>query len=190
MHLRNRFACFLLVVTLLSLPFPMLNCFILGAKAESVITSRFGDWDYNCVPQKGEKSPRCELVQVAELGRGRHEDPVLSLAFSKLNDRPNAAIELTLLVPLNVDLEKGLSLWVDDVLLQTLHYRNCNQAGCWAKQEVNAAILKRLAAASRGQARFHLVQGEEVELLFSLRGLSEGLTRIRAFQAQKSIGKH
>ncbi len=70
-------------------------------------------------------------------------------------------------MPLNVDREKDLSRWVDDVLLQTFHYRNSKEAGCWAKQEGNAAFLKRLAAASRGQARFRLDQGEEVELLSS-----------------------
>ncbi len=80
MHLRNRFVCFLLAVTLLSFPFSILGCFILGAKAESV-RSQAGLGIGTIIATEGRKSPRCELVQVAELSRGMHENPVLSLAF-------------------------------------------------------------------------------------------------------------
>ncbi len=153
---------------------------ISGARAQSVVTTRFGDWDYNCLPQGRETPPRCELVQVATSHRGKHDDPVLSLALSRAREEHRHNLTLTLLVPLNVDLEAGLSLWVDGMEPLKLHYRNCNETGCWARQDITADFLQKLSATTRGYTRFRLVQGEDVTLSFSLRGFKQGLAQIHA----------
>lgn len=86
---------------------------------------------------------------------------------------------LTLLVPLNVVLPAGLGLSADGKNVATIPYRNCNQAGCWAQQALDAKMLEALQKANAAEARLRLMNGQNMNLRFSLKGLTKALAELR-----------
>lgn len=151
--------------------------------APKVSSARFDDWFYRCSDQQaaGNKTVRsCEIVQVAQINQGGSNVNVLTLAVAKAaapsdkGSRHNDLL-LTVLVPLNVVLPTGFGLSTDGRDLITIPYRNCNQAGCWAQQKLDQKQLASLQKAVSGAAKLQLMNGQNINLKFSLKGFSKAL---------------
>ncbi|MDH7793817.1 invasion associated locus B family protein [Ochrobactrum sp. AN78] len=86
---------------------------------------------------------------------------------------------MTALVPLNVVLPIGLGLAADSKDVVTIPYRNCNQAGCWAQQKLDPKMLGALQKGTSGEARLRLMNGQNINLKFSLKGLTKALAELQ-----------
>jgi len=102
---------------------------------------------------------------------------VLTLAIAaapetttKGSKKPARSLTLTTLVPLNVALQAGLLISAEEKSVAKLAYRNCNQAGCWAELPLEPAMLSSLSKGSSGEASLHLIDGQEINIRFSLKG--------------------
>jgi invasion protein IalB len=156
-----------------------------AAAQQQAKVTKFDDWYYRCVDGKaadGKAKSSCEVAQIATVKQGDQTVNVLTLAFAKTADagqkgtKPSASgLLLTTLVPLNVNLPAGLSIDAGDRPAVQLTYRNCNQAGCWAQQEMNAKTLAALQKSTDGVGHLQLMDGRKVNIKFSLRGLSPAL---------------
>lgn len=160
-----------------------------AVKPDAPVTrsTRFGDWTYRCGSVKasgGRTVEQCEVVQVAQVRQGSGNANVLTLAIAKTapeagRKTPSNDLLLTALVPLNVVLPIGLGLAAEGKDVVTVPYRNCNQAGCWAQQKLDGRMLAALQKGSAGEARLRLMNGQNINLKFSLKGLTKALAELQ-----------
>ena len=98
---------------------------------------------------------------------------------SKSAKQPASELALTALVPLNMYLPAGLSIDAADKSVVQLSYRNCNQAGCWSQQKLDAKMIAALSKAADGTGHVQLMNGQKVNIKFSLKGLSAALDALQ-----------
>lgn len=158
-------------------------CIAAPLKAEPrILSERFDDWFYRCA-ESGEgdkKTTRCEVVQVAQTKRGEETLTPLTLSLSETSgENKNKTAILTVLAPLNVFLPAGVALSVDQGKAVTLTYRNCNNAGCWLQHLVTDTFMGELKGGEAGFARFQLVDGQSLNVKFSLKGLPAALKSLQ-----------
>lgn len=166
---------------------PLLNASFAQSEETAVQSTRFGDWYYRCAEVKaadGKAVSQCEVAQIAQVKQGEENVNVLTLAIAKTaaeaGKKPSGSeLLLTALVPLNVVLPIGLGLATDGKDVVTIPYRNCNQAGCWAQQKLDGKMLASLQKGSAGEARLRLMNGQNINLKFSLKGLSKALAELQ-----------
>ncbi|MCK4207081.1 invasion associated locus B family protein [Brucella pituitosa] len=161
----------------------------IAAKPEAPVvqSTRFDDWYYRCADVKaadGKSVAQCEVAQIAQVKQGEQDVNVLTLAIAKTapeaGQKPSDNdLLLTALVPLNVVLPIGLSLAADGRDVVTVPYRNCNQAGCWVQQKLDGKMLSALQKGSAGEARLRLMNGQNINLKFSLKGLTKALAELQ-----------
>jgi invasion protein IalB len=149
-----------------------------------ILSERFDDWFYRCVETGAKKSEkRCEVVQIAQSKQGKKPINLLTISFSELPQGKTKKTVLTVLTPLNVFLPEGLGFAVDKKKNVTLQYRNCNSAGCWIQHFVDAKTLRALKSGNEGVVNLRLINGQNLKIKFSLKGLKPALA---AMQKEKS----
>ncbi len=153
---------------------------------------KFDDWYYRCIDGKaadGSAAESCEVAQIATVKQGDQDVNVLTLAVAKVPaptstdkkaaKQPASELVLTTLVPLNMYIPAGLSIDASDKPVVQLVYRNCNQAGCWAQQKLDAKMVSALSKASDGTGHVQMMNGQKVNIKFSLKGLSAALDALQ-----------
>jgi invasion protein IalB len=167
----------------------LLTCVTSAADAEPRIASeRFDDWFYRCVDnEKGkDKQPaRCEAVQIAQTKEGDKAINLLTISLSELTQEKKKDTVLTVLAPLNVFLPAGLELSVDGGKPVTLQYRNCNNAGCWLQHIIDEKTLLHLTSGKSGLAKIRLINGQNLNIKFSLKGLKGALHALQTGRQPK-----
>jgi invasion protein IalB len=147
--------------------------------------TKFDDWYYRCVDIKvaeDKTAAQCEVAQIAQVKQGEQNVNVLTLAIAKTAPeagKKEGGLLLTALVPLNVVLPVGLGLSAGGKDVAAIAYRNCNEAGCWAQQKLDAKMLAALEKSDAGEARLRLMNGQNVNLKFSLKGLTKALAELQ-----------
>jgi invasion protein IalB len=153
---------------------------------------KFDDWYYRCIDGKaadGSTAESCEVAQIATVKQGDQDVNILTLAVAKAPapaatdkkavKQPANELVLTTLVPLNMYLSAGISIDASDKQIVQLAYRNCNQAGCWAQQKLDAKMVSALSKATDGTGHVQMMNGQKVNIKFSLRGLSAALDALQ-----------
>jgi len=153
-----------------------------GSADLSPEVQQFGDWFYRCVPFRlaGRDEPvrQCEVAQIQQVRQGEELVTVLSVAIAltapeKEGQKPDFL--MTSVAPLNVLLGDGLSYSVAGKQVLETPYRNCTQVGCWAQQRMDIASLAAFRKGVEGEGHFSLVNGQRVNIKFSLKGLTAAL---------------
>ncbi|WFU12154.1 invasion associated locus B family protein (plasmid) [Rhizobium sp. CB3090] len=155
---------------------------------------KFDDWYYRCVDGKapdGSATTSCEVAQIATVKQGEQDVNILTLAIAKAPAPAQASspkkgsktvqsdLVLTALVPLNMYLPAGLSIDASDKPVIQLAYRNCNQAGCWSQQKLDAKMVAALSKAADGVGHVQMMNGQKVNIKFSLKGLASALDALQ-----------
>ena len=153
---------------------------------------RFDDWYYRCIDGKaadGSSATHCEVAQIATVKQGEQDVNVLTLAIAKADapaapkqkstKQPASELVLTALVPLNMYLPAGLGIDAADKPVVQLSYRNCNQAGCWSQQKLDTKMVAVLTKATDGTGRVQMMNGQKVNIKFSLKGLPAALDALQ-----------
>jgi invasion protein IalB len=152
--------------------------------AAPVKSQKFDDWYYRCADVG--TSTSCEVAQVAQVAKDGKNVSVLTLAIArsagtvgKDGKKSKPSLILTTLVPLNVFLPSGLTIKADGKFLTRLVYRNCNQAGCWSQQALDAPSTDGLGKSAVGEGQLKLMDGQDVSIRFSLKGLKAALAELQ-----------
>lgn len=160
------------------------------AQKPRIASERFEDWHYRCVEtvqQGGKKSNRCEVVQIAQTKQGKNTINLLTVSFSEITGKKKKKqTVITVLAPLNVFLPTGMTLTVDKNKASALKYRNCNKAGCWIQHLVKPALLKQLDKGNFGFAKMRLINGQNINVKFSLKGLSAAMKAMKKGKKPKT----
>ncbi|MCO6180755.1 invasion associated locus B family protein [Ciceribacter sp. RN22] len=150
--------------------------------AAGIRSQRFDDWTLRCRDVRtpdGRPSSVCEVAQVARVELEQKQVTVLTLAISRNMHQPTDELLLTVLVPLNVFLPAGLDLHAGDRSIARLAYRNCNSSGCWAQQPLDASMVASLKKSNDGSLMLRLMNGQNVNVSFSLKGITAALAQLR-----------
>lgn len=168
-----------------------------SANAQSK-TKKFEDWYYRCIAPAGKSNAselQCEVLQVAQVKTPSKGDDtsstsdksvsVLTLAFSKglpAKGKKKRDILFTVLTPLNIHLPSGFEVTVDKGKPVKHTYRNCNQAGCWVNAQLSQKDVQRLKRGAFGVGQMRLLNGQNVRIKFSLKGLKRALAALESNQ--------
>jgi invasion protein IalB len=147
-----------------------------------ILSDRFDDWFYRCVApgDEADKQPvRCEAVQIAQTKQGEETVNLLTLSISETAQDKKKSTVLTVLAPLNVFLPAGVELAVDQGKPATLQFRNCNSAGCWMQHIIDDKMLTALKSGQSGTAKLRLINGQNLNIKFSLKGLGQALKSLQ-----------
>ncbi|MBB5574985.1 MULTISPECIES: invasion associated locus B family protein [Rhizobium] len=161
--------------------------------ASQARVQKFDGWYYRCVDGKaadGSATTSCEVAQIATVKQGEQDVNILTLAIAKApapapapskkeSKTAQSDLVLTTLVPLNMYLPAGLSIDVNDKPVVQLTYRNCNQAGCWSQQKLDAKMVAALSKAADGVGHVQMMNGQKVNIKFSLKGLAAALDALQ-----------
>ena len=97
---------------------------------------------------------------------------------------------LTALVPLNAVLPIDFGFAANGKNVVTIPYRNCNHAGCWAQQKLDQKMLSDLQKGSVGEARLRLMNGQNINLKFSLKGVAKALAEWQLTVSSPAMRSH
>ncbi|AYG68679.1 MULTISPECIES: invasion associated locus B family protein [unclassified Rhizobium] len=154
---------------------------------------KFDDWYYRCIDGKaadGSTATHCEVAQIATVKQGDQDVNILTLAIAKATDAPVTSnkkaakqpagdLVLTALVPLNMYIPAGLGIDAAEKPVVQLAYRNCNQAGCWSQQKLDGKMVAALTKAADGTGHVQMMNGQKVNIKFSLKGLPAALDALQ-----------
>jgi invasion protein IalB len=165
----------------------LLTASAVTARAEPrILSDRYDDWFYRCVDAEAGGGPaRCEAVQIAQTKQGEETINLLTLSLSETVQDKKKSTVLTVLAPLNIFLPAGLDLTVGSGKPVTLQYRNCNNAGCWIQHVIDDKMLAALKNGETGFAKLRLINGQNLNIKFSLKGLKDAIKAMQDGKAPK-----
>ncbi|WP_323998332.1 invasion associated locus B family protein [Rhizobium mulingense] len=161
---------------------------VVQGQAPAIKSQKFDDWYYRCTGSGD--AAACEVAQVAQVAKDGKNVNVLTLAIATAPAAPQGKskgkprLVLTALLPLNVFLPAGLAIKADGKPVAKLDYRNCNEAGCWAQQALDAKMAAALKKGSAAEGLVRLMNGQDVNIRFSLKGLSPALDELQSTAAK------
>jgi len=150
--------------------------------APAVTSRKFDDWYYRCT------GAECEVAQVAQIAKDGKNVNILTLAIASspagTAEKGKTRLTLTALLPLNVSLPSGLAIKADGKPVAKLAYRNCNQAGCWAQLALDTKTTSALRKGAAAEGLVRLMNGQDVNIRFSLKGLKPALDELQSTPAR------
>ncbi|WP_064684549.1 invasion associated locus B family protein [Rhizobium bangladeshense] len=157
---------------------------VVQGQAPAIKSQKFDDWYYRCTGSGD--TAACEVAQVAQVAKDGKNVNVLTIATTPATSQGKSKprLMLTALLPLNVFLPSGLAIKADGKPLAKLDYRNCNEAGCWAQQALDAKTTAALRKGSIAEGLVRLMNGQDVNIRFSLKGLSPALDELQSTAAK------
>lgn len=130
-------------------------------------TKTIGDWEVRCFPVNNANP--CDMFQEMANKDSRQRILSISLAFAPSADRH--LLQIT--VPLDIAIQKGLTIQTDSYTSPVLKYRMCTREGCFVQIAPDNALVEALAK-SGPQAKLNIVgdNGKSYGLQFSLKGFA------------------
>lgn len=134
-------------------------------KAPEVKT--IGDWMVRCFPITS-PSP-CDMYEELVEPRSRQRMLSISLAYVPSLDKHGIQIN----VPLEVAIQKGLTIVTDGYTSPVMPYRYCDRTGCVVQAPIDNAAIEALAKAGpEGKVRIFADSGKQYDIKFFLKGFS------------------
>jgi len=127
-----------------------------------------GDWMVRCFPVANTNP--CDVFQESVNQQSRQRILSFSLAFVPSMNRH--ILQIT--VPLDVALQKGVTIRADGYTSPVMKYRMCNREGCFVQLAPDNAIIEALAKSTSPDAKINIVAdgGKSFALSLSLKGFS------------------
>lgn len=127
-----------------------------------------GDWMVRCFPVNNPNP--CDMFQERVAGEAKQRVLTFSLAFVP---SMNCHI-LQITLPLDVAIQKGMTIQADTYTSPVLKYRLCNREGCFVQMAPDNALVEALAKAGSPDAKINIVadSGKSFALPLSLKGFA------------------
>ena len=126
-----------------------------------------GDWQVRCFPVNNPNP--CDVYQELDNQSTRQRVLSLSLAYMPSADRHLMQIS----APLEVAIQKGLTIQTDSFTSPVLKYRMCSREGCFVQFAPDSAMIEALTK-SGPEAKINIVgdNGKTYSIRFSLKGFA------------------
>jgi len=125
-----------------------------------------GDWMVRCFPVSNPNP--CDVFQERVLRQQR----VLTFSLAFVPSMNRHILQIT--VPLDIAIQKGVTIQADSYTSPVLKYRMCNREGCFVQMAPDEAMIEALAKATSPEAKVNIVadNGKGFGLPLSLKGFS------------------
>ena len=126
-----------------------------------------GDWEVRCFPVSNTNP--CDIFQ--EMANKDSRQRILSISVAYVPSADRHLLQIT--VPLDVSLQKGITIQTDSYTSPVLKYRMCSREGCFVQTAPDNAMIQALAK-SGPAAKLNIVgdNGKSYGLQFSLKGFA------------------
>jgi invasion protein IalB len=130
-------------------------------------TKTVGDWMVRCFPVNNPNP--CDVFQ--ELDDQRSRQRVLSVSLAYVPSMDRHLLQIT--VPLDVAIQKGVTIQTDNYTSPVLKYRMCSREGCFVQTAPDKAMIQGLTG-SGPDAKVNIVadNGKPYGIKISLKGFS------------------
>ena len=139
----------------------------------------FGDWVVSCTPKNEEtKTPEsCLLTQQVNITQEDKQQPIALFQIGYFGSEKELKLIQTL--PLGVRLEAGTSIISSKKLIAPGKYTTCLNSGCNAVAPISEDDLKTMLANAENSIAFMNLEGKQIALPLSVKGLEKGLAFIK-----------
>ena len=128
----------------------------------------FQDWIVSCNPD----NKLCIANQTIRTEKG------LPVALINITYVAGKAI-LEFGLPLMMNLEKPIKVEVDDILIDTYSYNTCSQRACFVIRSNDLKLINSFRSGRQLKVFSETLNGEKLELVFSLNGFSRTLNFLK-----------
>ena len=127
-----------------------------------------GDWFVRCFAIQS-PSP-CDMFQELDSPTTKQRVLAISLAYVPSLDRH--AIQIV--VPLEIAIQKGVTIKTDSFTSPAMKYRRCDRSGCYVETPVDNSMIEAIARSSGETGKVNIVAdgGKSYALTFYLKGFS------------------
>lgn len=133
-----------------------------------------GDWVVECIAKTEAKPGTCQLYQRVLTGDPLITGMVAALAWS----HEASELRMQVSLPLGVDLGRPVVLRIDGEAVSAFAWSRCLSTGCLIETLIPPELRTRLLSADTAFFVVMRLNGDEIPIPLSLRGLEEGLARI------------
>lgn len=125
-----------------------------------------GDWAVRCFPVANTNP--CDMFQE----RGTQQQRILTFSLAFVPSMNRHILQIT--VPLDIAIQKGVTLQVGDYKSPVMKYRMCTREGCFVQIAPDNAVIDAMVRASIPNATINIVAegGKAVPLPVSLKGFA------------------
>jgi invasion protein IalB len=145
-----------------------------GALAQGVVKSKFGDWEIRCEAPAGAAAEQCALIQsvVAE------DKSNVNLVVIVLKTSDGKSRLLRVIAPLGVLLPNGLGLKIDETDIGRAGFVKCLPTGCVAEVVLDDKLIDQLKNGKTATFIIHQIPDEGIGLPLTLQGFKEGFAKL------------
>jgi len=127
-----------------------------------------GDWLVRCFPV--ENTNPCDMFQEQVRGEQQSRQRVLSFSLAFVPSMNRHILQIT--VPLDVAIQKGVTIQADGYTSPVMKYRMCNREGCFVQLAPDNAVIEALTKSTEGKINIVADGGKSFALPLSLKGFS------------------
>jgi len=128
-----------------------------------------GDWRVRCFPV--ENTNPCDMFQERVSGEQQAQQRILTFSLAFVPSMNRHILQIT--VPLEIDIQKGVTIKADSYTSPVMKYRMCNREGCFVQMAPDNAVIEAMAKATGPNANINIVaNGKSFALPLSLKGFS------------------
>lgn len=137
---------------------------------------KFGDWTVSCV-KDDKKKQICFLVQ--QVTTTKDDKTQLVAAYQIGYFGKDKKLSMTQILPLGPNLLLGTSIISSEKLIAPGKYTTCTAGGCYALAEISNQDLDTILSSPNNVLGFISVEGKQINLPISTKGLKEGLISLK-----------
>ena len=140
---------------------------------------KFDDWNVSCAAKDAAaKTPEiCILTQQLNISQDDKQQPIALFQIGYFG--PKKELKLIQTLPLGVNIQAGTSIISSKNLIAPGQYTTCINSGCNAVASISDADLKTLLSNSDNAVAFMNLEGKQITLPLSTKGLEQGLKYIK-----------
>ena len=140
---------------------------------------KFDDWVVACTPKNEKtKTPEtCLLTQQINISQDNKQQPIALFQIGYFGSKKELKLIQTL--PLGVSIQAGTSIISSKNLIAPGKYTTCLNNGCNAVAPISSADLKTLLSNAENSVAFMNLEGKQITLPISVKGLEQGLKYIK-----------
>lgn len=152
-----------------------------NASSANIEGTKFDDWVVSCSKaDEKTKTPRiCLLSQQLQVKQDDSKEQQVIAIYQLGYFGPKKELKMIQTLPLGVSISAGTSIISSKNLIAQGSYTVCSAAGCQAIAAISEKDLKAMLTTEENSVAFMNIEGKQINLPISVKGLEKGLEFIK-----------
>jgi len=138
----------------------------------------FGDWIYSCVELPNNGGTPCGIAQQISIAKTKQ-----TLFLWRITDDGKGGFVSTWQTPTDIFVGRGLTIEAGTPKPLVIPFQLCTTRGCQAVAGVEKSFLDAFAKTDTATAKFVVVNGREITIKVSVKGLPDALAQLQSHSA-------